>query len=324
MRYANVRKKYGVHFWEIGNENWNNGKGTPEEMAGIVSRFSRAMKGVDPAIQVGASGNNERWWAAFLPTAAPFLDFVSLSLYNCWGWKGYDHFVQHPEEDTIGDVETALKAIDHDAPPTDRGRLRVIVSETNSKDYSPGGWPGTNTLGHTLVTFDTLGRVMAHPRVLAAMVWTTRWMNDGEAKISQWYALGPDNEVLPTGRAVALWGSSQSEMIAVTGGNGAVSGYATRSPNGRALTVWVLNRGLAPASDICVVLHSPISYHQAPIYQLSGTGPNDPNPQWGPLAARPVLGNTISGLSYPGVSVTILTLTASGVTPNQAKKRGTK
>lgn len=315
VRYANIKKKYGVRFWEIGNENWHNDTATPEEMAGIVSRFSRAMKAVDPGIKIGASGSGAHWWAAFLPTAAPALDFLTLSLYNCWGWKGYDHFVQHPDEDTIRDVETALKAIDHDAPPADRGRLKVIVSETNSKDYSPNGWPGTNTLGHTLVTFDTLGRVMAQPRVLAAMVWTTRWMNDGEARNSQWYALGPDNETLPTGRAVALWGRAQSEILAVTGGAGAVSGYATRSPDGRTLTVWVLNRGLLPASGIRVTVHSPVSYRRAAVFQLSGTGPDDSNPHWGPLGIRPVRGNAVAGLSCPGVSVTTLTLTAAGVKP---------
>ena len=321
VRYANVKKKYGVRYWEIGNENWNNGKGTPEEMAGIVTRFSHAMKAVDPTIQVGASGSGEHWWAAFLPKAAPALDFLSLSLYNCWGWKGYDHFVQNPAEDTIGDVETALKAIDQDAPPADRERLKVIVAETNSKDYSEGGWPGTNTLGHTLVTFDTLGRVMAQPRVLAAMVWTTRWMDDREAKNSQWYALGPDNETLSTGRAVALWGSAQSEMVAVTGGDGALSGYATRSPDGRTLTVWVLNRGLAPVRDIRISLHSPIPYRRAAIYQLSGTGPNDPSPHWGPIGTRAVQGDTISGLSCPGVSVTVLALTAAGAPPRRAKNK---
>ena len=112
----------------------------------------------------------------------------------------------------------------------------MVVAETNSKDYSDGGWPGTNTLGHALVTFDTLGRVMAQPRVLAAMVWTTRWMDDGEGKNSQWYALGPGNETRPTGRAIALWGQFvQSEMLAVSGGNGSVSGYASRSTDGRTL-----------------------------------------------------------------------------------------
>ena len=323
VRYANVKKKYGVKYWEIGNENWNNNKATPEEMARIVIRFSRAMKSVEPSIKVGASGNSAHWWAGFLPTAAPALDFLSLSLYNCWGWKNYDHFVQHPDEDTIGDAETALKAIDTDAPPADRTRLRVVVAETNSKDYSDGGWPGTNTLGHTLVSFDTLGRLMAQPRILSAMVWTTRWMNDAEAKSSQWYALGSDNEILPTGQAIALWGQfAQSEMLAVSGGGGGVSGYASRSPDGRTLTVWVLNRGLAPVNDVRVALHAPVSYGRALVSQLSGTGPDDPAPHWGSLRPRVLSGNAVSGLSCPGVSVTVLVMRAGRGKGEERARKG--
>ncbi|MBV9852228.1 MAG: hypothetical protein JO250_21385 [Armatimonadetes bacterium] len=310
VKYANVERKYGVRYWEIGNENWNNGKAVPEDMARIVTEFSRAMKAVDPTIQVGASGNGDGWWSKFLPTAAPALDFISLSLYNCWGWKSYDHFATLPAiADTIGDAETALNAIDRYAPPADRPRLRVIVSETNSKDYSEDGWPGANTLGHALVTFDTLGRVMAQPRVLTAMVWTTRWMNDAEARDSQWYALGPDNEILPTGRAIALWGQFvQKDMIAADGGSDHVVAYASRSADGRRVTVWVLNRGYERADGVRIIIRSTARLRHAAVYQLTGTGPDDPSPHWGQLGAVPVSGNTVSNLSCPGVSVTVLSL----------------
>ncbi len=312
VRYANVTKKYGVRYWEVGNENWNNGKATPAEMARIVGDFARAMRAVDPSIQIGASGNGDGWWSKFLPTAAPSLDFLTLSLYNCWDWKGYDHFVTHPAEDTIGDVETALNAIDRYAPPTDRARLGVVVAETNSKDYSPGGWAGTNTLGHTLVSFDTLGRVMARPRVRAAMVWTSRWMNDAEAKGSQWYALGPANEILPTGRAVALWGRFvRKDLVAVGGGTDAVSAYASRSPGGESMTVWILNRGHADVDDVRVVLRSNSVYRRASVYRLTGTGADDPDPHWGPAGTLPLTKNTVRDLACPALSVTVLTLTSS-------------
>ena len=311
VHYANITKKYGVRYWEVGNENWHNGTAKPEEMAGIVREFSQAMKAVDPAIHVGASGSGMDWWRRFLPTAAPALDFVSLSLYNCWGWKGYDYWVQHPGEDTVRDAEDALAAIDQYAPPADRKRLSVIVAETNSKDYSEGGWPGTNTLGHALVTFDTLGRLMALPRLRAALVWTTRWMDDGEAKSSQWYALGPGNEVLPTGRAVALWGQFvQSDRVAVSGGSELVTGYASRSADGRTLTVWVLNRGDVRADAVRVAFHAPASYRRALVHVFSGTGPDDPAPRWEPGRTQPVAGGAVSGLSCPGLSVTVLSLTA--------------
>jgi hypothetical protein len=82
-------------------------------------------------------------------------------------------------------VRTALDAIDRYEPPADRAPLKVFVAETNSKDYSEGGWSGGNTIGHALVAFETFGRVMRDPRVMADMLWTTRWMNDSEAPNSQ-------------------------------------------------------------------------------------------------------------------------------------------
>ncbi len=311
VRYANVVKKYGVKYWEIGNENWNSGKGTPEELARVVTEFSRAMKAVDPTIKVGASGNGNNWWSRFLPAAAPALDFINLSVYNCWDWKNYDHFVSHPNEDTISDVETAVSSIDRYAPAADRSRLRVIVSETNSKDYTENGWPGTNTLGHTLVTFDTLGRMMAQPRVLTAMVWTSRWMDDGEAKNSQWYALGPQNEILPTGRAIALWGQFvQKEMISVTGGSDQISGYASRSQDGKSLAVWILNRGLTPVDNVQITLKSTRPAAKAEVYRLSGTGPDDANPTWGKVNTSAVKGDRLESLSCPAASVTVVFLRA--------------
>ncbi|MDQ2732120.1 MAG: hypothetical protein M3Y56_10705, partial [Armatimonadota bacterium] len=308
VRYANVVKKYGVKYWEIGNENWSNGTGTPEEMARIVTEFSRAMKAVDPIIQIGSSGNSNHWWSKFLPIAAPALDFISLSVYNCWDWKNYDYFVTHPAEDTIGDAETALNAIDLYAPEQDRKRLKVVVAEINSKDYSKDGWPGTNTLGHTLVTFDTLGRLMAHPHILTAMVWTTRWMNDAEAKNSQWYALGPHNEVLPTGRAIALWGQFvQKEMIAVDGPVGPVTAFASRSSDSRRMSIWVLNRSRDRVDNVHVTLSGSVHFHHALLHILSGTGPDDPSPRWELGGTTAVAENGLN-LSCPGVSVTVLSL----------------
>lgn len=321
VRYANLTRKYGVKYWEIGNENWNNHTGTPEEMAKVVTQFSRAMKAVDPSIQIGASGSGDNWWSRFLPNASPALDFVSLSLYNCWQWKGYDHFIQNPHEDTIKDAENAVTAADTYAAPADRGRLKVVVAETNSKDYSDGGWPGTNTLGHALVTFDTLGQLMTQPRILAAMVWTSRWMDDSEAERSQWYALGPGSELLPTGRAIALWGRFvQAERVAVTGSTDAVTGYASRSEDGRAMSVWVLNRSLSASGTVRVALPAAAIFVKAEVWRLAGTGPDDAHPRWEQTEALPVQGGSVTLSSCPGTSVTVLSFSHSAPQPQGPKK----
>ena len=134
VRYSNVVKKYGVRYWEIGNENWHNDAFKPTEMAEIVKEFSVAMKAVDPEIRIGASGDNDAWWSRFLPPAAPYLDFLTVSQYTGWEWGGYDRFLHGPE--LIETAKGALRAIDRYTAPFDRTRLHVIVAETNAKDYS--------------------------------------------------------------------------------------------------------------------------------------------------------------------------------------------
>lgn len=260
---------------------------------------------------VGASCNdNERWGSAFISAAAPALDFISVSNYNAWDWKSYDYFPRHPGQDLRGTAAKVLSQIDRYAPPADRARLKLIVTETNSKDYSKDGpWPGDNTLGHALVTFETFGQMMQESRILSAMLWTTRWMNDGEAAKSQWYGLGPANELLPAGRAVALWGQFiREKLIATTGGTELVVGYASRSADSRELSVWIVNRGRERAENIKVALKSPVGYRNAEVYCFSGTGPDDEQPRWEKQPAEAIKDNTLSGLACPGVSVTVLSL----------------
>jgi alpha-L-arabinofuranosidase len=59
VRYANREKGYHVKYWEIGNETYLPGTYYPTtacEYADAFLKFSRAMKAVDPSIQIGAVG----------------------------------------------------------------------------------------------------------------------------------------------------------------------------------------------------------------------------------------------------------------------------
>lgn len=307
VKYANITQKYGLKYWEIGNENWHNQTGSATELAQVVVEFSRAMKAIDPTIRIGASGNDDNWWKGFLPVAAPHLDFISLSLYNAWQWKSYDYWLRHPDADLIAPVRGALSAIDRYAPENDRARLKVVVAETNSKDYSESGWKDDNTLGHALVTFETLGQLMQQPRVLSALVWTTRWVKDEEAAHSQWYALGPHNEILPTGRAIALWKAAQPKMLAVTGANGSISAYASRNADNSKMTIWLVNRDTKAAQNIALSIDAPVAYRQSETWRFTGAGPDDSAPTWQQIDSVTLDGNR-TNVSCPPVSVTVLSL----------------
>jgi hypothetical protein len=107
VRYANVTKDYGVRHWTVGNENYGNGlygaaweaDHHPDKTAGAYARgvvaFSRAMKAVDPTIQVGAvltspgnwpdglvgTGDTGTWNQTVLSVAGADIDFVDLHWY---------------------------------------------------------------------------------------------------------------------------------------------------------------------------------------------------------------------------------------------------
>lgn len=309
VKYANKTKEYGVQHWEIGNENWHNKTGNAEDLAQIVTEFSQAMKGIDPSIKIGASGNSRAWWKTFLQKAAPQLDFVSLSLYNCWDWKSYDFFPENPRRKLIQPVKQVLGVIDS-LPQEHRDRLSVVVSETNSKDYSKDGWPDDNSIGHAIVTCDTLFRLIHEERVDAAMLWTTRWMHDEESLKKLWYGLGPANEILSSGRAVAILGNYvRDSMVMCQSNSRMVSGYASKSSESNDLSIFVINKGREPISkDVQFAIRSDNKYNLVDVYRLEGKGPDDVAPNWGRTELGRLEDNEIKDIHLPGVSITVIVL----------------
>lgn len=309
VRYAKV-KGYRIRYWEIGNENWNNHKASPAEMGRIVAEFSKAMKAADPFIKTGASGDNDRWWKDFLPIAGPTIDFLSVSQYTGWQWGSYDGFLNGPR--LTESADSAVAAIDRYAASADRTRLRVIVAEANSVDFSKNPWPNSNNLGHALVTFSTLGHLALQPRIQAAMVWTTRWMEQEPASSTQFYALGRRNELMPTGEAVKAWGKFVlPEMVECEGSDATTEVFGARTKDGRNMTVWLLNRAnvkreirLNVEGLKNTVLHA---------YRFAGESPDDPAPTWQMLPDAKMQGTMVDEHELPPLSLTVLTILSGGI-----------
>ncbi|GAA3413679.1 cellulose binding domain-containing protein [Streptosporangium vulgare] len=107
VRYANVTKKYGVKYWEIGNELYGNGHygaqweaddhadRSPAAYARTTLEFVRAMKAADPHIKIGAvltlpgswpdgvvaEGDEANWNHTVIPIVAPEIDFFTVHWY---------------------------------------------------------------------------------------------------------------------------------------------------------------------------------------------------------------------------------------------------
>ncbi|MCL6444895.1 MAG: hypothetical protein K6T83_15815 [Alicyclobacillus sp.] len=87
VKYANITKRYGVKYWEIGNENYGSWETNdwPVKTAAAYAKnsltFIRDMKAVDPSIQVGVvltcpgDGQDPTWNSTVLQTAGSKIDF---------------------------------------------------------------------------------------------------------------------------------------------------------------------------------------------------------------------------------------------------------
>ncbi|MHC4480337.1 MAG: hypothetical protein ACYS1C_05130 [Planctomycetota bacterium] len=305
VRYSNVKRGYGVKLWEIGNENWHNKTGTPEELAGVVERFSAAMKAVDPSIQTGASGCRMEWWEGFLPKAAPHIDFLSVSTYPCTDWPDFDHYRQNADVALANQANYAAEAIERFAPPADRDRLFVVSPEVNSANWG-NGWPNHNNLGHALVTIETFGQLLLIPKLRHGMLWNTRWVRWRKPD-SIWYGLDPQNELLPPGLATAAWCLFLRDRLVAIERTDQVVTFASLATETGELNLFLINKGTAE-QEVDVRIAGGLSYRCAKVMRLTGEGSDDEEPVWAEAEAPELAGDLVAGLALPDTSCTIVSL----------------
>lgn len=96
LRYANIEKKYGVKYWELGNEVYYFTAGKhinvrARDYARDYKAMKKVLRAIDPSIQLGAvmpqkldmvaKFDNNRWWDAFLDEVGGELDYIVLHDY---------------------------------------------------------------------------------------------------------------------------------------------------------------------------------------------------------------------------------------------------
>lgn len=319
-RYANKVRGYGIKYWELGNESYWRGSIatlTAADYTRDVLELSRAMKAIDPTIQIGVNGHVDRnyvstaetsdapiWWEYLLKRAAPEIDFVIVHPYPCFEWGSYDYYPQHTPvfTDAIEQADAALQAW----APEHAARIRIMATETNAFDWAAtnwyqgnaGGWAWGNDLGHALVLFDLIGQNLAHPRVDGIHIWNTRWFNS-PSRLED--LLDDQNALLPTGQALGLWGRYlKSNLLALQSEAGAV--YASYEPPTRALTLFLMNKHAAPHSIELDLTHYPAQRITSTVF--TGQNPADENPTFSTQGIAPVSSDL--SLSLPPLSITIL------------------
>ncbi|WP_330237604.1 cellulose binding domain-containing protein [Streptomyces sp. NBC_00525] len=156
VRYANVTKKYGAKYWEIGNEIYGNGHygsgwehddhedKSPREYARQVRAYAAAMKAVDPTVRIGAvltspgewpdgvvgTGDAADWNHTVLPAVADVIDFVSVHWYAGGGDTTADDALARLAK-LPGELREVRNQIDRVAG-AGSPRIKIALSEINT------------------------------------------------------------------------------------------------------------------------------------------------------------------------------------------------
>ena len=195
VQYANVTHKYGVKYWEVGNEIYGNGEygsswetdlhpaHDPATYGANVAQFAQAMKAVDPTIKVGAvltapgnwpDGQSPDWNSGVLAQCGGSIDFVIVHWYP-----------QNPGNETdagllaapqggvngspgIAAMTARLRALIGQYGGANAAGVKIFVTETNSVSYDPG--KQTVSLVNALFAADTM----------------LTWVEDGAANVDLW------------------------------------------------------------------------------------------------------------------------------------------
>lgn len=312
VRYANVKKKYGIKYWEIGNESYNHsyaGFATPENYGKDLIEFSKAMKAVDPTIKIGANGTGENWWKTVLPVASSHIDFLSIHDYPAWDFTKYDDYLV--SRNMASEMAKSQYYIQAYAKAADRARLTLALTEINAINWLQNGWANVNDLGHALVAFDMIGQNLK-TKAEFIQFWNSRWIRPAAGGSQAHDAYGDANTLLPTGQALAVFKEFfLDSLVQVSGSTQVVSFASYGAKTGKpVVTLALINKGYGE-TPVKVALSSFPAITAASAKVLRGNGPSDTQPVYVSRAGLTVAGSEAS-LTLDPTSLTLLRFEGEG------------
>jgi len=307
VRYANLTKNYGVKYWMIGNESWNNsdynGKVTPAVYAADIAAFADTMRSIDPSIKIIANGKSDWWQTVLQSSAASKIDYLSASNYLPEGFTGYDYYRRFTG-DLNTEITAAVAAINNFAAFADKSRIEIIMSEYNSIEYYGRGWQNKNDLGHALANFQMLGDALLQPKLFSACLWNTRWITNAEQKDNLFDAVNATGGLNAIGKALGIVGKNLlNTMVVTTSDNQLVKPYTTYDSTSAVMNIFLINKDrITQAVKINIANYAKTS---ASVWVLKGTGEADVNPSWTQLSNVTATNNTVT-LNLDATSVTMI------------------
>lgn len=308
VRYANVKKKYGVRYWMIGNESWNsnNMNSTVDIYANDVIAFSKAMKAVDPSILIIPNGDSEEFFKTVINRAGNYIDRLCVSNYGVWNFtRGYNTYADTAQT-LIWPAHTAITAMNAYAAPEQKLRFKMIVAEFGSIDWQKY-WKGTNDMGHAIVTFDMTGQLLEQPQIEFSCFWNTRWIENEKESSADHDALDKNGNLNPTGFALAIWGKfPPKQMVAILQAQDTTSPIVAYSgydhPLGQ-LNVYLINKRKEPQT-VSLDIQGFVIASVLQSREYAGNSPDDRFPVW-----RDNNSNTNAHkIELKGFSINVLTM----------------
>jgi len=288
VRYANVTHKWGVKYWEIGNEVDHKESQEViqrEPYMDIYKKMATRMKAVDPTIKTGlGTGHGPEYTREALKRFPELVDFAVVHKYAA-EITTYDQYLNSRIKYFSGAAAT-LKAIDTTAPEARRQQTELLITEFSSFSWvklPPLPAARTeNSIMNAMLTFEMLAEGAAlDNRVRFLHFWITHnpWKKEGDTGYTN--ALGPKNEILPQGRAVELMGRFvRDRMVSVKLPPGPVRCWASSDRKNELTTVWLVNRD-RQAQEVTLSFIGNKGSNTYATWSMAGTHPDDTKPSSG-------------------------------------------
>ncbi len=159
------------------------------------------------------------------------------------------------------------------------------------------------------MAFDIFGTLLEIAQVEMAQLWNTRWVSHDPDTPSLWDAVDDDNQLQPTGRALAIWSRFLNEQMVHIEDGRRIRTFASYSPCSGRLSLFLTNKDADP-QQLTVALKGYGRPTSAQRWLWRGEGPQDFHPTWsGPDTAA--LTNHEIALDLPADSLTVVELRGS-------------
>lgn len=301
VRYANITKKYGVKYWMIGNESWNqnNENSNVDIYAQDVIDFSKAMKAVDPSILIISNGDSDEFFKTVITKAGNHIDHLCVSNYGVFFFdKGYQSY-SDSVKCLIWPAQTALNAMNRYATKEQMQRLKLIVAEYGTIDWK-GLWGGSNDMGHAIVNFDMTGQLLMEPQIEYSCFWNTRWIDNESKPLTDHDAIDKDGNLNPTGHSLKIWGNFLGKQMVKTAAPDSIVLYSSVDKGKGTLFAYIINKKGGEAN---IKLDIKDYTLQPPVqsWEYYGKTPEDLYPVW----EKKVIADN-KNISLKGYSITVL------------------